>query len=208
MFFGSRLAMKSVAAAEITALAAWRALGGGDRIGGFVFNETEIRIVRPQRSKSSVMQLLHEVQRLNQALSVLEQVGSITLNDVLRQASPVAPHDALVVIVSDLDGADATTQQLVTQLAAHNDVVCIVVYDPLGASLTGATGMLAQDRGQIWFIPSGRAFAEQFQNAFQRLLDQWREIFRALRVPILPISAALSVPKQVRQLFGQGAKVQ
>ena len=39
MFFGSRVSMKSVTAAEVAALAAWRALQQGDRIGAFVFNE-------------------------------------------------------------------------------------------------------------------------------------------------------------------------
>src|SRR5262245_23111710 len=33
MFFGTRRAMKSVAALEVTALAAWRALQQGDRVG-------------------------------------------------------------------------------------------------------------------------------------------------------------------------------
>src|SRR5215470_1661475 len=38
MFFGSRLMLKSVAAAQAAAIAAWRILGVGDRVGGVVFN--------------------------------------------------------------------------------------------------------------------------------------------------------------------------
>src|ERR1700727_1227652 len=38
MFFGSRVSMKSVVAAEIAALAAWRVFHQGDRGGAFVFN--------------------------------------------------------------------------------------------------------------------------------------------------------------------------
>ena len=41
MFYGSRLNMKSVTAAEAAAIAAFRVLDAGDRIGGIVFNETE-----------------------------------------------------------------------------------------------------------------------------------------------------------------------
>ena len=37
MFFGTRLNMKSVTAAEVAAVAAWRILGAGDRVGGMVF---------------------------------------------------------------------------------------------------------------------------------------------------------------------------
>src|SRR5438128_476870 len=38
MFFGSVRSTKSVAAAEVAALSAWRVFGQGDRVGGFVFN--------------------------------------------------------------------------------------------------------------------------------------------------------------------------
>ena len=42
MFFGSRRAMKSVVAAEVSALAAWRVLQAGDRVGALVFDDVEV----------------------------------------------------------------------------------------------------------------------------------------------------------------------
>ena len=42
MFFGSRLAMKSVTAAQAAAIGAWRILAVGDRVGGIVFNDRDI----------------------------------------------------------------------------------------------------------------------------------------------------------------------
>src|SRR5215471_17651879 len=39
MFFGSKLAMKSVTAAQAAALAAWRILNVGDRVGAIVFDD-------------------------------------------------------------------------------------------------------------------------------------------------------------------------
>ena len=58
MFFGSELKMKSVIAAELAALAAWRVLSVGDRIGALVFNDTEITETRPHRSRKSDIRLL------------------------------------------------------------------------------------------------------------------------------------------------------
>src|SRR5215469_12511082 len=49
MFFGSRLAMKSVTAAQAAAIGAWRVLGVGDRVGGIAFNDTGTVEVRPRR---------------------------------------------------------------------------------------------------------------------------------------------------------------
>lgn len=208
MFFGSRRAMKSVTAAEVAALGAWRALAAGDRVGGIVFNDDEIIDLSPHRSQTRVLRLLHEVVRLNQALA--ENSGSatarVTLNQALEAALRRAKHDHLVVLISDFDGADDETQRLATLLAAHNDMLAVAIYDPLGASLQGRPGMVATDRGANYTLPSGAAFAASFQQAFAARLDQWTEIFRALRVPVLPISAASSPVDQLRDLFGAHLK--
>jgi uncharacterized protein (DUF58 family) len=41
MFFGTRVYMKSVTAAEVAALSAWRLLKATDRVGALVFNDTQ-----------------------------------------------------------------------------------------------------------------------------------------------------------------------
>jgi uncharacterized protein (DUF58 family) len=203
MFFGSRRAMKSVAAAEIAALGAWRTLHAGDRVGGIVFNENEIIELRPHRSQTRVLRLLHEVMRFNYALpSFPSAAGDVTLNQTVEAALRIAKHDHLVVLISDLNGADAETKRLATRLASHNDVLVVGIYDPLGASLEGRPGMMAADRSVIQEVPSGAAFAKSFQQTFARRLDEWAEIFRALRVPVLPISAAEPVIDQLHTLFG------
>ena len=204
MFFGSRRAMKSVAAAEVAALGAWRTLQAGDRVGGIVFNESEITDLRPQRSQTAVLRLLHEVVRLNQALADGPvQSGDVTLNQALEAAVRRANHDHLVVVISDLDGANEDTQRLAFELAAHNDVLIVGVYDPLGASLENRSGMVAATPDGPLSLPSGNAFSAEFQRAFAARLAEWREIFRALRVPVLPISTAEPPAEQLRELFGQ-----
>src|SRR6185312_9008900 len=55
MFFGTRLAMKSVTAAETAAIAAWCILAAGDRVGAVVFNDSDIADMRPQRSRRTVL---------------------------------------------------------------------------------------------------------------------------------------------------------
>lgn len=206
MFFGSRRAMKSVAAAEITALGAWRALGSGDRVGGIVFNESELVDLRPQRGQPQVLRLLHETACLNQALAKNTTPSgtlTLTLNHALDAARRRANHDHLVVLVSDFDGADDETRRLATQIAAHNDMLAIAVYDPLGASLQGLPGMLADTGSGCVAIPLDAGFPAAFQRAFARRLDEWTEIFRALKVPVLPISTATPPADQLRELFGR-----
>lgn len=204
MFFGSQRVMKSVAAAEVAALAAWRTLSVGDRVGGIVFNEEEIVDLRPQRNQTSVLRLLHEIVRLNERLADGKtHTGPVSVNDVLEAAVRRAHHDHLVIIISDLDGANSETQRLTTRLAAHNDVLMVAVYDPLGGSLQNQPGMVASAPGGAIPIPAERSFPEAFQNAFSDRLDEWRDIFQALRVPVIPISTSTPPAEQLRELFGQ-----
>ncbi len=208
MFFGSRRTMKSVVAAELAALAAWRTLRAGDRVGGIIFNERELVHLPPQRSQTAVLRLLHELARMNAALAQNDPPArpEVSLNDVLETAVRRAKHDHLIVLISDFDGADRETHRLVTLLAAHNDVLAVLTYDPMGASLTGAPGMTAVQRGERLAVPGGTAFAGAFREQFRRRLDEWREIFRALRVPVIPVSTAAPVPAQLQEIFGNRSR--
>lgn len=203
MFFGSRRAMKSVAAAELAALAAWRTLDAGDRVGGIVFNESEILALRPQRSANQVMRLLHEITRFNQRLADPAPIeGTNTLDDALEAALRQAKHDHLVVLVTDLHDAGQGTGELATRLAAHNDVLVAAIYDPLGAQLSGSPGMRAVDSGRGWEIPADQRFARDFRAGFQDLADRWTAMFRDLRIPLLPITTAVPVVEQIHEILG------
>lgn len=208
MFFGSRRAMKSVAAAEVAALGAWRALRTGDRVGGIVFNEAEMVDLRPHRSQTQVLRILHEVVRMNHLLAANEaSSGAITLNHALEAALRRATHDHLVVVISDFDGADEETQRLTTLIAAHNDMLAVAIYDPLGASLQPQPGMIAAVGNERIALPLEPDFPAAFQRTFSERLDEWTEIFRALRVPVLPLSSAEPPADQLRALFGQHLKI-
>src|SRR5262245_28432351 len=67
-FFGSVKRMKSVTAAEAAALAAWRVLEAKDRVGAVVFDDREVRVVRPHRSRANVLRILGMIAEKNQAL--------------------------------------------------------------------------------------------------------------------------------------------
>ncbi len=115
MFFGARNRVKSVTAAELAALGAWRALDVGDRVGAVVFNDEKILEVRPQRSEAAVMTLLRRVLQLNHELHAESQVEPAPekLNHALEAARRLVRHDMLVVIISDFHGVDAQSERLI-----------------------------------------------------------------------------------------------
>jgi uncharacterized protein (DUF58 family) len=132
MFFGSRRAMKSVTAAEAAMLCAWRILGSGDRVGGFVFNDEEIDEIKPHRSRNAVIAFADTIVRQNRSLKADASLAPAPrqLDVVLGTVANVAHHDHLIVVISDFDGHTVTTRDLLLQLSGRNDVICILVYDP------------------------------------------------------------------------------
>ena len=69
MFFGSARTTKATAAAEAAALAAWRTIDRGDRVGAILFDDQEFVEIKPQRSRRNVMRICHELVRINGRLS-------------------------------------------------------------------------------------------------------------------------------------------
>jgi uncharacterized protein (DUF58 family) len=204
MFFGTREKLKSVTAAELAALAAWRAVAVGDRIGAIVFNDTELVEIPPQRSRQTVMEILGAVVRQNHALSADSSVSPNPgqLNRALEKARVLAPHDVLVVLISDGLGTDAQTERFTVRLVAHNDVLTFLIHDPLriapaGRSLTVTDGTLQMDLDLENRSVSGKVAAD-----FSTEQKNMTHFLRRLSSPLLMISNQGDVVAQVRRLLG------
>lgn len=215
MFFGSRRAMKSVVAAEVAALSAWRLLQTGDRVGGLIFNDQDIVEIKPHRSETRVMQLLNAVVDMNHQLRVLDPDGRKAsppanggmLNQVIRHARRVATHDFLVVLISDCYGADDASRQMVTNLCHHNDLISAFVYDPLEAEMPQA-GKTVVSEGplQLEINMSDARLRQRFQEQFVSRIQQIRQFSAHRSIPLLPISTTRPVAEQIRELLGQAGQ--
>ena len=205
MFFGTRRAMKSVTAAEIAAVVAWRILSVGDRVGGIVFNDRSIEEVRPQRSRRIVLQYLTKIAEQNQALGVGRGItrDATMLNRALDRIRRVAPHDATVVIFSDFDGADETTRHAIAALAAHNTVIAVLIHDPSQSELPAAGRMTVTD-GELQ-IALDVAHGSTRQNILDMSKIRLRNVLEWTRdfgVPVLPLSTAEEPVNQLHHLLG------
>lgn len=204
MFFGSARTTKATVAAEGAALAAWRTIDRGDRVGAVIFGDEELVEIRPQRSRGTVLRICHELARMNERLSASTTASAtVSLNDALRRAVNVALHDHLVILITDYDGDDETTRKLTTRLAAHNDVLAVLVYDPLGIRLPSTGPLVVTDNQRQFSVPESGSFGQRFEAQFQARCDQLRERLGDIRIPILPICTHESVPEQIQQALGR-----
>ncbi|TWT81383.1 hypothetical protein CA13_28350 [Planctomycetes bacterium CA13] len=202
MFFGSARTTKATLAAEAAALTAWRTIDRGDRVGAILFSDDETVQIKPQRSRSNVLRICHELVRLNGQLTARGKTNPGAMNDALRDAANVAVHDHLVILITDYHGSDLTTRELATRLAAHNDVLAALVYDPLGITFPVSGAMNASDGIESISVPEGRSFSEQFTTAFQLKCQQIRDQLQSVRIPLLPLCTHEAVAGQVSRALG------
>ena len=205
MFFGSRSRTKSVTAAEATALAAWRVLGAGDRVGAMIFDDEEIVTLRPQRSRDQVMRVLGAVAEMSGRLSADRVVRDDPdmLTEALRRLIPLAGHDALICIVGDGSGANEEVRELLTRLSAHNDCLFVMVFDPLELRIPASGRLMASD-GARWlsFDSSSPRLGEAFEADFRDRLAWIEDSARRRSIPVLPVSTDEDVAPQIRRHLG------
>ena len=166
MFFGSQRKMKSVIAAEVAAITAWRVLGVGDRIGAILFNDTDTIEVRPTRNERRVMGWLGDLTKMNNDLSVTPAHSSnpAGLAQALSILERSIGHDYLVVLVSDFYGWDDATLKTIRRIRQHNDVICSLVFDPLERDISRADKLVVSDgKFQLQMDPVSQGLGEKFE---------------------------------------------
>jgi uncharacterized protein (DUF58 family) len=209
MFFGSVHATKSTVAAEIAALAAWRGLRAGDRLGALVFGDGGFEEFRPHRSRVSVMRILGAVARRAAALveAPPRPAGSAALNDALRRVEALVGHDWLVVVIADLQAADAESAAIIGRLARHNDVIAVPISDPLERALPAAPwrGLATDGTRSTTLDPRQAGLGERVPRAFAQRLETVRRSGLRLETPVLPVGTEEEAAPQLRRMLGQAA---
>ena len=205
MFFGSRRAMKSVTAAEVAALGAWRLFGQGDRVGAVVFDDHDAVEIRPHRSRRQVLRLLNTIVGKNHALRADASWSPAPeqLNAALAATERLVTHDFVVAIVSDFDGLDDETEEHVTRLARHNDVIAVPVYDPMathppaGARLVVSDGELQVELDLT--LGTVRRKLRAFSDARLTRVTRWQA---ERGIGVMPLTTAEDPALQMRRLLG------
>ncbi len=204
MFFGTRRQFKSVTAAELAAIGAWRAIGVGDRIGAIVFNDTEMTEFAPVNSQQNVMSILSAVVSYNHNLSsnAEQQPNGPMLNRVLKRACQIAHHDALVVVISDFFGIDEQTERLTVQLGAHNDVLGLYPHDPSRRD-PGSQKLVVGDGALEMEIDfTDKNIRRKMIENYHLEQEQIQYFLRKISAPLLMINNEEDCADQLRRMLG------
>lgn len=192
MHFGSQRALKSVLAADITALFAWASHSAGDRVGALLFSDEIELDLRPKPGRKAVLNLLRELSLLGTSQPGDE---SIRLQQTFRHLRRVTRPGSRVYIVSDWAGFDEECQQHLFHISRHSDVIAIHISDPLEQQLPPpGVYPISDGQQQHWLNSLTAKNREQYEQAFTQRLNGLERQLLSLHVPLIKLSTADSNP--------------
>lgn len=213
LFFASAGAYKQVRAAQVAGLLAWLALWAGDQVGGIVFNDRELSVLRPARRKKSVLRLLDTLadqqrqpgQNTDQATAPSPAHG---LDQALAEARRVAHTGSRIFVISDFLGISEDTGTLLGALARHNSVSALRIVDPLELTLPDhGRFAVAGPEGPVWF-DAGNA---RFQAAWREKVDaheaRLEHCFRTSGVASARLFTGDDPAVALKPLLGPGGRI-
>ena len=205
MFFGSRVKMKSVIAAEVAALTAWRVLGVGDRVGAILFNDSRSLEIKPTRNQRRVIGWLGDLAAMNNELSIAPGQSSnpAGLTDALRMLERSIGHDYLVVLISDFHGWNDDALKTICRINQHNDILCALVYDPLERDISGASKLVVSDgRLQLEIDPDQQELGKKFEASFESSYAHVQSELKRHHILVMPVDTVTPVTRQLQEKLG------
>lgn len=130
MRFGTRIAFKSVVAVRAAAMLAWRAAAAGDRVGGLIWNGSDMRLIRPQARHHGVLTLLGCLAAASAAPPASQ---ALDLATPLRILARTLRPGSLIVIISDFAMQGAEAERQIVALAGAAELIMVHVYDTFEA---------------------------------------------------------------------------
>jgi uncharacterized protein (DUF58 family) len=128
MRFASRVAFKSVIAAQAAALLGWAAVDRGDRVGGLVFDEIRRCEYRPAARQHGLLPLLRA---LTPAAQPRRQDGCGSVAAAAAYLLGRVRPGSLVFVISDFAGLTSDSAGWLPRLSEHSEVALVSVHDPI-----------------------------------------------------------------------------
>ena len=202
MFFGSKKRTKSVVAAELAALTAFKILKEGDRVGGIVFADNGIDIVYPKRDRKNILRFLEKIVLRNRELVDSKPVEfEKALAETLAKVKNIVTHDFLVVIISDFQRYRPELIKFISRISRHNDVILAKVYDPLEQSIPKKKLIAGNGKKQLLVDGKNSSLRQEFRAAFDNDFEKFKEQMKKHRIPVLSINTVNETDVQLKEIF-------
>ena len=198
MFFATQVAFKSVVAANAVSLLAWNALKHGDRIGGFLFSESQHQELKPQTGTRAVLRLLHGLESYSQQQNQ-GQLDAGLSPSIMRLRQVVRPG-SLIYFLSDFRGLDAQAETQLISLSRHNNIVAFFFHDPLEAELPPPGVYQVSDGKQnLSFNSANSQTRDQYRSQFMQRQQALEKTCRRGNILFVPCATTADLPMLMQQ---------
>lgn len=201
MYFGTRIAFKSVIAARLASVLAWTVAKQGDRVGGLLFSAELHHELPPQSRQRGVLPLLAGLSEYTRHYESSHAVPR-SLSQAFVRLRRVARPGNLVVLISDFYQMDADSERQLSQLRSQNDIIAYHVIDPLETT-PPKPAAYAITHGEETMLLDTRL--EHVQQAYQAYSDERlahaAAQCRRLQIQYVPVGPETNLPLLVRQTF-------
>ncbi len=202
MGFGSTHKTKSVVAGELAAIAAYKILKGGDRLGGMVFKGKDYDLVTPKRDRRNMLNFFQKIIDANKAIYNYEKFDfSEALKNITSKLRNIITHDYMVVIISDFYRYNAETIKYLSEISEHNDIILIKVYDPLEAQLPKEKITLSNISHQIQMNGKQKKTHEKLTADFETNFNQFKSEIEKYNITLFKINTVDKLEEQLIKLF-------
>lgn len=208
MFFGSMAYTKAVLAMQLAAITGFRTLKVTDRFGGILFGDEDETFIKPQRSRVALLRFLENAIERNDELLKRTELSPNTdrLNKMLKRTAMTITHDHVVVIITDMNGANQKTFDSLIKLSMHNDVILASISDPLEKSTPKAKMLVGDGNAQILIKGNVDSLSSKL-NAHQLGLKEILESkLRRYNIVTLDLSTERNAIEQLKEVFAKAVK--
>ena len=202
MFFATRGQTKSVAAAKIAALLAWRSWHDGDRIGSAVFSDTEYSLQKCRSPTKNLPAVLDDVFTYNRQLPErypTETPASVSLTSVLQHASRLIPSGAWVALLSDFHDLDAGSEALLAALKRRCEISAFVILDDLHLTLPTQGNLAARYQGHETAFSLSPELKDEIEQSITTRLGQQKNRLTRLGIRVNHIVVAQDLIRQLQK---------
>ncbi|MCJ2010915.1 DUF58 domain-containing protein [Methylobacterium sp. J-092] len=192
MLFGTRRALRSVAAAEALALLGWRVVGDGGRVGLVVAGADEPTALRPAGGERAMTAVTGALASAHARALAQPTAADPPLDALLTLARSLLPSGGHLVLASALDSPGPDFDRLLTLLAESLSIRLILVSDAFERSRPPGFYPFALPDGRRGTVQSARQSARQPARepaparlaADERLADYARRGIAGLRLDV------------------------
>lgn len=185
MRFGTRVAFKSVVAAQVAALLGWSAVDRGDRVGGLVFDEHGHLEHRPAARGAGLLPLLNRMTTTSNAT----HGGYDALSQAAGHLARLARPGSLLAVISDFADLHENGYDWVNRLGGAYELLLILIQDPIESQVPppGRYPVVAQGRRGVLDL-TDRRVREAYQHHFDQRLALLEQLARRSHIYLLGLS--------------------